>query len=96
MLGWLCWSERRERAGRAEMAGLPVLRVFVLRREKTPEWLTRGRTEAGRGGGPAGDIAGWLSLWGDFGGGGDLPGGDIAPLAGPGGGACLAGAPGAG
>ena len=46
MLGWLCWSEGRERAGRAEMAGLPVLRVFVPRREKTPEWLTRRRIRA--------------------------------------------------
>ena len=46
MLGWLCWSERRERAGRAEMAGLPVLRVFVPLREKTPEWLTRRRVRA--------------------------------------------------
>ena len=46
MLGWLCWSERRERAGRAEMAGLPVLRVPVRRREGTPEWLLRRRVRA--------------------------------------------------
>ena len=46
MLGWLCWSERRERAGRAEIAGLPVLRVPVRRREGTPEWLLRRRVRA--------------------------------------------------
>ena len=49
MLGWLCWSEGRERAGRAEIAGLPVLRVPVRRREGTPEWLLRRRVRsAGR------------------------------------------------
>lgn len=49
MLGWLCWSEGRERAGRAEMAGLPVFRVFVRRKERTPEWLLRrGIRAAGR------------------------------------------------
>ena len=41
MLGWLCWSEGRERAGRAEIAGLPV-----RRREGTPEWLLRRRVRA--------------------------------------------------
>ncbi len=46
MLGWLCWSEGRERAGRAEIAGLPVLRVPVRRREGTPEWLLRRRVRA--------------------------------------------------
>ena len=46
MLGWLCWSERRERAGRAEMAGLPVLRVPVRRKNGTPEWLLRRRVRA--------------------------------------------------
>ena len=46
MLGWLCWSERRERAGRAELAGLPVLRVPVRRKNGTPEWLVRRRVRA--------------------------------------------------
>lgn len=46
MLGWLCWSGGRERAGRAEMAGLPVLRVPVRRKEGTPEWLLRRRVRA--------------------------------------------------
>ena len=41
MLGWLCWSEGQERAGRAELAGLPVLRVPVRRKNGTPEWLLR-------------------------------------------------------
>ena len=46
MLGWLCWSGRRERAGRAELAGLPVLRVPVRRKHGTPEWLVRRRVRA--------------------------------------------------
>lgn len=46
MLGWLCWSEGRERAGRAELAGLPVLRVPVRRKNRTPEWLVRRRVRA--------------------------------------------------
>lgn len=46
MLGWLCWSERRELAGRAELAGLPVLRVPVRRKNGTPEWLVRRRVRA--------------------------------------------------
>lgn len=46
MLGWLCWSEGRERAGRAEIAGLPVLRVPVRRKNGTPEWLLRRRVRA--------------------------------------------------
>lgn len=46
MLGWLCWSEGQERAGRAELAGLPVLRVPVRRKNGTPEWLLRRRVRA--------------------------------------------------
>ena len=46
MLGWLCWSEGRERAGRAELAGLPVLRVPVRRKNGTPEWLLWRRVRA--------------------------------------------------
>ena len=43
MLGWLCWKETREETGAADLAGLSVLRVSVLRREGTPEWLLRRR-----------------------------------------------------
>ena len=46
MLGWLCWTEKRERAGETTLAGLPVFRAGVLRREGTPEWLLRRRIRA--------------------------------------------------
>ena len=46
MLGWPCLSEGQERAGRAELAGLPVLRVPVRRKNGTPEWLLRRRVRA--------------------------------------------------
>ena len=46
MLGWLCWKETREKAGAADLTGLSVLRVSVLRREGTPEWLLRRRVRA--------------------------------------------------
>ena len=45
-MGWLCWKETREEAGAADLAGLSVLRVSVLRREGTPEWLLRRRVRA--------------------------------------------------
>ena len=46
MLGWLYWTEKRERAGETTLAGLPVFRAGVLRREGTPEWLLRRRIRA--------------------------------------------------
>ena len=46
MLGWLCWTEKRERAGETELAGLPVFRVCVLQKEGTPGWLIRRRVAA--------------------------------------------------
>lgn len=46
MLGWLCWTGKRERGGTESLAGLPVLRVPVRRKNGTPEWLLRRRVRA--------------------------------------------------